>query len=57
MAVWVCQNCGFEYDEAKGLPSKGISPGTDFAGLPDDWCCPDCLSGKHMFEEDNPDSA
>lgn len=50
MAVWVCQSCGHEYDEAKGMPSRGIPPGTSFADLPEDWICPDCLSGKDMFE-------
>ena len=26
--LFVCVQCGFEYDEAKGWPEDGIAPGT-----------------------------
>jgi rubredoxin len=28
----------------------GILPGTPFEDLPDDWKCPVCGAGKHMFK-------
>lgn len=39
---WVCDACGFIYDEAKGDPDSGLAPGTRFADIPDDWECPLC---------------
>lgn len=47
---WRCELCGFEYDEAAGLPEEGIAPGTAWADVPDTWCCPDCGAGKNEFE-------
>ena len=38
------------YDEALGLPDEGLSPGTRFADIPEDWYCPDCGSEKGDFE-------
>ena len=40
--LFVCVQCGFEYDEEKGWPEDGIAPGTRWDDIPDDWCCPDC---------------
>ncbi|MCX7789106.1 MAG: rubredoxin [Chloroflexaceae bacterium] len=48
--TWVCCVCGFLYDEAQGLPAEGIPPGTRWADVPEDWCCPDCGVGKADFE-------
>jgi rubredoxin len=50
MTTWMCVNCGFVYDEAKGLPEAGIPPGTRWADVPDDWLCPDCAAPKSSFE-------
>ena len=47
---WMCLVCGFIYNEAEGLPEEGIAPGTRWADVPDDWCCPDCGMGKQDFE-------
>jgi rubredoxin len=47
---WLCLGCGFLYDEAVGSPEHGLAPGTRWADLPDDWCCPDCGTPKHLFE-------
>jgi rubredoxin len=47
---WLCLGCGFLYDEATGSPEHGLAPGTRWADLPDDWCCPDCGTPKHLFE-------
>jgi len=48
--VWHCALCGFKYDEAAGLPSDGISPGTRWADVPETWLCPDCSATKSDFE-------
>ena len=40
--LFICVQCGFEYDEAKGWPEDGIEPGTRWEDIPDDWSCPDC---------------
>ncbi len=42
MSVYRCPECGFVYDEEKGVPREGFPPGTPFAQVPDDWSCPDC---------------
>ena len=34
MKKYVCDVCGWEYDEALGDPDNGIEPGTRFADLP-----------------------
>ena len=48
--LFVCVQCGFEYDEAKGWPEDGIAPGTRWTDIPDDWSCPDCGAAKSDFE-------
>lgn len=50
MKLWRCQVCGFEYNEATGLPEEGIEPGTLWADIPEDWLCPECGVGKADFE-------
>jgi rubredoxin len=37
-----CEVCDYVYDEAAGEPHEGFAPGTAWADVPDDWCCPDC---------------
>ena len=56
MAKFVCDACGWEYDEELGSPDNGIAPGTKFADLPDDFVCPLCGVGKDMFSEAWPNS-
>jgi len=51
MKKYVCSVCGWEYDEAEGLPDEGIAPGTKWEDLPDDFVCPVCGAGKDSFEE------
>lgn len=48
--TYVCVVCGFVYEEAAGRPEDGIAPGTAWADVPADWCCPDCGVGKADFE-------
>jgi rubredoxin len=50
LAQWVCQVCGFVYDEAAGLAEEGIAPGTRWEDIPDDWACPECGATKAEFE-------
>lgn len=48
--LFVCVQCGFEYDEEKGWPEDGIAPGTRWDDIPEDWSCPDCGAAKSDFE-------
>ena len=48
---YVCDLCGWEYDEALGDPENGIEPGTKFEDLPDDFVCPLCGADKGSFSE------
>ncbi|CAG0908870.1 unnamed protein product, partial [Cyprideis torosa] len=43
---YICDACGYIYDEAKGDPDGGLPPGTRFADIPEDWQCPLCGLGK-----------
>lgn len=51
MKKYVCIICGYIYDEAAGIPEKGIAPGTRWEDLPDDWSCPLCGASKSEFKE------
>lgn len=51
MKKYVCEVCGWEYDEAIGVPEQGIAPGTKFEDLPEDFECPLCGVGKDQFAE------
>jgi len=50
MEKYVCTVCGYVYDPEKGDPEGGISPGTPFEELPEDWVCPVCGASKDQFE-------
>lgn len=39
---YICDACGYIYDEAKGDPDSGLAPGTRFDDIPNDWECPLC---------------
>lgn len=49
MQKWICRQCSMIYDPIKGDPDSGIAPGTPFAEIPDDWCCPICGAEKKLF--------
>lgn len=49
MEKWQCLACPYIYDPAIGDPENGISPGTSFEDLPDDWVCPVCGVPKNQF--------
>ena len=48
---YVCDVCGWEYDEEKGYPEGGIAPGTKWEDIPEDFECPLCFVGKDRSEE------
>ena len=48
---YVCETCGWEYDEEAGYPEGGIAPGTKFSDLLEDFECPLCGVGKDQFSE------
>ena len=62
MRKFVCNLCGYVYDEALGDPDNGVSAGTAFADIPDagtkwedvpeDWVCPLCGAPKEEFTEE-----
>lgn len=46
---YVCDVCGWEYDEEAGCPEQGIAPGTKWEDVPEDFICPLCGVGKDQF--------
>ena len=46
---YVCDVCGWIYDEEDGYPDAGIEPGTKWDDLPDDFVCPLCGVGTDSF--------
>ncbi len=48
---YICEMCGWVYDEEKGDESHHIAPGTKFADLPEDFKCPLCGVGKDKFSK------
>ena len=52
MKKYICDVCGWEYDEQLGDPDNGIEPGTPWEEVDEDWVCPLCSVGKDMFEEE-----
>lgn len=52
MSKYVCNVCGWVYDETVGLPQQGIAAGTKFEDLPDDFACELCGVGKDDFTQE-----
>jgi rubredoxin len=50
MKTYMCLICGYIYDESKGDPDGGLSPGTLWEDVPLSWRCPNCGAGKEDFE-------
>lgn len=46
---YICNACGYIYNEADGDPDGGLPPGTRLADIPDDWACPLCGVTKADF--------
>ena len=46
---YVCNVCGYVYDEELGDIDNGIAPGTKWEDLPEDFACPLCGVDKDNF--------
>jgi rubredoxin len=44
-----CKICWYVYDPEVGDDTRQVAPGTGFAGLPEDWSCPNCSGAKSDF--------
>ncbi len=51
MDKYECLMCGYIYEPEKGDPDNGVSPGTPFENLPEDWTCPVCGADKDDFQK------
>lgn len=49
---YVCDVCGWTYDEEAGAPEEGIAPGTKWEDVPEDFLCPLCSVGKDFFSKE-----
>jgi len=49
---YICDVCGWGYNEADGDSDIGIDPGTKWEDIPEDFLCPLCGVGKDQFSED-----
>lgn len=49
MKTYLCDPCGYVYDEAVGDPDNGVAPGTKWEDVPADWVCPLCGADKSAF--------
>lgn len=48
---YICEVCGYIYEEEEGDPENGIAPGTKWEDLPEDFICPLCKMGKQFFKK------
>jgi rubredoxin len=46
---YVCEVCGYVYDEVAGDPEHGVAPGTKWEDVSEEYVCPLCGVGKDMF--------
>ena len=51
MKKYVCDVCGYIYDEEIGDPDNGVEAGTKWEYVPEDFLCPLCGVGKDEFSE------
>lgn len=51
MMKYVCDVCGWVYDEAEGDSQNGLASGTKWENVPEDFICPICGAGKDQFSE------
>ncbi len=49
---YICEVCGWEYDEEAGYPEGGIAPGTKWEDVPESFVCPLCFVGKEQFAKE-----
>ena len=51
MGKYECVICGYVYDPELGDPDGGVTSGTPFTKIPDDWVCPVCGADKSEFQK------
>ncbi len=49
---YICNVCGYVYDEDLGEEENDIAPGTKWEDVPEDYLCPLCSVGKDDFSID-----
>jgi len=49
--VYVCNVCGWEFDEERGLLIEDIKPNTPWDEIPEDFHCPLCHAQKTHFRK------
>ena len=49
MSNYVCNVCGYIYNESTGHPQDGILPNTFWNQVPSNWLCPVCKATKQDF--------
>lgn len=49
---YVCDVCGYAYNETEGDPVAGIPAGTTWDNVPEDYVCPLCGVGKESFSKE-----
>lgn len=50
---YICNVCGYVYDEEIGDAENGIEAGTKWEDVPDDFVCPLCGVGKDDFSKED----
>ena len=48
---YVCDLCGWEYDEEDGCPEAGIAPNTSWEDLPEDFECLSAALARISFQK------
>ena len=48
---YICDVCGWTYDETAGDSANGITPGTKWEDLSEDFLCPVCGVEKDQFSK------
>ena len=51
MEKYICDLCGYIYDEELGDPDNGVEAGTKFEDVPESWVCPLCQADKSQFSK------
>ena len=49
---YVCDVCGYVYDEEQGAHDSGVAPGTKWEDVPEDFVCPLCGVSKDNFSKE-----
>jgi rubredoxin---NAD+ reductase len=46
---YICNICGYVYNEEEGDDDGNLPPGTRFEDIPENWVCPVCGAAKKEF--------